>query len=173
MRIGMATVLCAVVVSLVAAQSKADGYAVCSDTQTGGTHIQCNSTSCPPGEVLISYNPGKHERCDKPSGGGDYDYRKGAEHCYPARHLKELGYDGGNKTRWCQNFGYDTNTGWYCVRDCSKKCVKAALRDLNWSGKGNKNEFCQSYGYEGNANPPGNRYSMGGYCYKGAECGVK
>src|SRR6185503_15960355 len=81
MRIGMATVLCAVVVSLVAAQSKADGYAVCSDTQTGGTHIQCNSTSCPPGEVLISYNPGKHERCDKPSGGGDYDYRKGAEHC--------------------------------------------------------------------------------------------
>lgn len=144
----------------------ASGYAICRDGMTGQELLQCNKTSCPAGTTLIAYNPGEHASCNGKGGGGEYDPKPAAEQCHTSKHLRDLGYSKGHKTRYCQNHGYDGNIGWNCIRDCTKKCVKANLRKLGWI-KNSKSEFCKKLGYDGVHGAAGSKYGEAGYCYKG------
>lgn len=144
----------------------ASGYAVCQDAASPQPFIQCNTTSCPSGSTLISYNPGDHENCNGGGNTGEFDWKAYAEQCHSNMHLKQIGYSGGHKTHYCQDRGYDGNVGWNCVRDCSKKCTKAFLRTLGWKD-GDKTGFCRNLGYDGTHGAPGGDYNEVGYCYKG------
>lgn len=94
-----------------------------------------------------------------------YDPKPDAEFCYATKHLKDLGYRSGHKTRYCQNRGYDTNEGWICVRDCLKSCIRADIKKLGWI-KDSKTKFCVNLGYDGVHGAAGSEYQEGGYCYK-------
>ena len=84
-------------------------------------------TGCPRGSTFISYNPGRHDRCDV----GDIDLQEGCEAIKP---LSELGYRSGHKTRFCKARGYTSMTnyarsdyrdygGGFCFRGERQACT--------------------------------------------------
>lgn len=122
------------------AGAEAAGYSTCR-YPAGDVQISCGR-GCPRGTTFISFNPGSHERCDKnktSSGDGMVNANiRLKPGCKDVQNLKDdLGWRGGDKTKFCQNKGfsgvtnhpgqkrYNAYGGGYCYKGDEQACVKS------------------------------------------------